>query len=149
MSTRGWRQWGGATRKASGNKYSAKRATSTLPELAGRSFHSQLERDRAGELVLLARAGYVRDLEFQPRVLLTKAEISYHADFSYRERDTRGDWRQVWEEAKGMEGERWRIVRNLWRFYGPGTLHVTKRSGGKIVVSESIVPGIRMQRNGA
>lgn len=146
MSTRGWSKWGAAKRKK-GNKYGAKRATSNLPELAGRSFHSQLERDRAGELVILLRAGAIRDLVFQPRVMLTEADISYHADFSYQQRNATGDWQTVYEEAKGMEGDRWRIIRALWRVYGPGTLLVTKRVGdGGIMVADAIVPRCRRGR---
>ena len=61
------------------------RSTSDLPELAGRSFPSKLERDRAVELILLQRAGEIEDLRFQVRVGLTRSDIGYKPDFMYRD----------------------------------------------------------------
>lgn len=116
------------------NKYGAERKESDMPELAGRSFASGLERQRAGELVVLLRAGLITDLVFQPRVLLTDAEISYHPDFAYHEKG-----RPVYEETKGYETDRWRIIRKLWAHYGPAPLRVLVRGhGDRIVLKEEI-----------
>jgi hypothetical protein len=43
-------------------------------------------------------------------------------------------------EAKGHEGDRWRIVRKLWQHYGPGPLHVFKDAGGILLETEVIIP---------
>lgn len=118
------------------NKYGAERKESPMPELAGRSFASKLERDRAGELVIMLRAGLITQLVFHPRVLLTDAEISYHPDFAYHEKGS-----PVWEETKGYETDRWRIIRKLWAHYGPAPLRVLVRGhGGRIVLKEEIRP---------
>lgn len=122
------------------NKYHAQRSTadsSRYAELAGRSFPSGLERDRAVELVLLQRSGVISELEFQPRVFLTEERIAYHPDFSYHE----GSGRLVYEEAKGFETERWIILKRLWASYGPAPLYVMRRSrNGRIKLTETILP---------
>ena len=104
--------------------------------LAGRRFDSQLERDRAGELEMLMLAGEITDLQFQVQFRLSEAEIPYRADFVYVE-----DGRTVVEDTKGFETPRWRMVKKLWRAYGPALLRITKRGKqGKIVVTETIMP---------
>ncbi len=121
------------------SKYRNKRSAASpeiWPELAGRRFDSKLERDRAQELVLLLRQGELSDLEFQPMYKLTDAMISYRSDFAYIEQG-----RAVTEEIKGMEGERWRIIKKLWRYYGPNILRVYKRStGSSIKLTDTIMP---------
>jgi len=129
--------------KKKGNKLNAQRATDQrglYPELAGRSFASKLERDRAQELVLLRRGGQIKDLAFQPRVFMTKARISYHADFYYRERVAPRKFRKVWEDAKGVNTDRWRLIKRLWEHYGPGLLRVTQRGKAGIVTTKEIFP---------
>lgn len=131
------------------NKYNARRSsanTGIFPELAGRSFASQLERDRAVELVLLQRNGDIQLLTHQPKVELTRAKISYRADFYYQEIENRLSLtdckiREVWEEVKGKEMYPWFTIRKLWCVYGPGLLRVTVRSTrGRIRVKEEICP---------
>lgn len=129
-----------------GNKYHAKKSDDNFfPELAARSFQSKLERDRARELCLLQKAGEIRNLQFQPRVFLTRAEVSYHPDFYYEEKrhdcKCKTSWHSVHEETKGVSGYPWLTNRKLWRVYGPGLLRVTVRgSRGGIKVKEEIWP---------
>ena len=121
------------------NKYNAIRSAANekiYPELKARSFPSQIERDRAQELVLLQRAGDISELVFQPRVYVSG--ISYHPDCAYRERKS-GE--KDYEEVKGLETERWRIVKKLWYFSGPGVLYIMKRGrDGRIHCVETIAP---------
>ena len=110
------------------------------PELAGRSFPSKLERDVAKYLVILLRAKEIKGLEFQPKVLLTKAECVYHPDFYFKERFD-GKWRKVWVEAKGKKTYPYTTNRNLWTVYGPGLLRVIVDGGkGTLRVLEEIQP---------
>lgn len=124
-----------------------------FPELAGRSFDSKLERDRATELVLLLRSGKIEDLTFQSTVVLQEASrdpkrkrVAYRADFRYvetfipRPRDP-CEKRVVHEEAKGLRKARWIMIRNLWPQLGYSLLRVTVRGrGGRIVVKDEIEP---------
>lgn len=99
-------------------------------------YGSKIESERAHELALLVRAGTISELHEQPRVFLTAAEISYRPDFCYVENGV-----IVWEEVKGVEGERWRIVKKLWKYYGPGPLRVMRRArSGRIETAETINP---------
>jgi len=122
------------------HKFGARRAEASpevFPELAGRSFPSQLERDRAYELVLLQRGGQISKLTFQTQLWLTDARVGYKPDFVYIE-----DGRRVFEETKGFRTERWLIIKKLWRYYGPGVLRIMKRgSNGRIIMTQQI-PGI-------
>ena len=116
-------------------KYNNQPCESHLPELAGRRFDSKLERNRATELVLLERAGEISDLRFQPTYELVEC-IKYRADFDYME-----DGRRVVEEIKGFEGERWRIVKKLWKHHGEFPLRILKDAGGGIPkLTETLFP---------
>ena len=120
------------------HKYAATRTEASghvFPELAGRSFPSKLERDRACELVMLQRDGQIDGLDFQVQLWLTDADIGYKPDFAYRQ-----DGRIVFEETKGFDTDRWRIIKKLWRYYGPGLLRILKRGAhGRIVVAQEIM----------
>ena len=120
------------------SKFGSQKATSnTYTELAGRRFDSKLERDRAEHLVMMLRDGQIHDLQFQVTLYLTRARIGYRPDFVYME-DYAGGQRKVWEDAKGFETEKWRIVKKLWADYGPGLLRITMRSGSRIVTVKEI-----------
>ena len=102
-------------------------------------YASTLERDRARELRLLEHAGEIRELVEQPRVELLPGTF-YKSDFTYIERDGT----RIWEEVKGVETPRWRLVARLWRFFGPGPLRIVKRQHRGFVVARTVVPrGLR------
>lgn len=103
------------------NKFGAVKTRGT----SGRLFDSKAERDRAEELMLLERAGEIRDLVEQPRVELEPG-IRFKPDFSYVERG-----RLVHEDVKGVETERFRLIKKLWRLHGPSVLRITKRRSRK------------------
>lgn len=85
----------------------------------GRRFDSQAEMRRWNELVLLERAGAIRELRFHPRFRLTEpfttaggervGAITYEADFGYVEGE-----RTVVEDTKGVWTEVFRIKRKLF-----------------------------------
>lgn len=113
------------------NKYRAK-----ATEVDGIRFDSRAEAARYGILKLWQMAGIISGLELQPKFKLTKAAISYRADFIY----TRDNGQRVVEDVKGVETDRFRMIKKLWQFYGPYTLIVTKKSGSGFVVKEAITP---------
>lgn len=114
------------------NKFGAKRSRS---ETFDRTFDSKGEHRRADYLRLLERAGEISDLEFQPVFKLTRAGISYRADFSYYEKG-----RRVVEDFKGIEDRRFRIICKLWSVYGEHPLRVVKASGSRFVTVREIFP---------
>lgn len=102
-------------------------------ELDGRSFASQLERDVFGYLLIQGRRP--GDIQGQDHVYLTKARVLYIPDFKVTDRNGY----VYWVEAKGFETPEWRIKLKLWRFYGPGCLHIYKRRGKSDVYLDEVV----------
>lgn len=91
----------------------------------GERFDSKAEARRCGELLLLQRAGAIRELRRQVRFLLIPSqrdsagtivrEVSYVADFVYEEH-VPGHllrWDLVVEDVKGVRTEAYRIKRKL------------------------------------
>ena len=123
------------------NKFGAKRAR----DINNRQYDSTAERDRAADLTLLERAGEIAQLELQPVATLTP-DFHYRADVSYLEKG-----RMVWEDVKGVETERFKVVTQAWRALGPGLLRITKRSTRRhekrgFVVTREIMPSIEQAR---
>ena len=118
------------------NKYGARPARGLL---TGRRFDSTAERDRGEELAALAVLGEIRALVFQPRLEL-EPSVYYKPDFSYERRDGDG-WRLLYEEVKGVEDGRFRLLRKLWRLHGPAPLVILKRTGRAVAwQTEQITP---------
>lgn len=114
------------------SKYHAKKVSTPMGV-----FDSKLERERYNELALLQTAGHISELSHHPkRLYLSRARISYQPDFFYKEKG-----RNVFEESKGFDTDRWRIIQKLWQVYGPALLRITKRaSDRKIRTVKEIMP---------
>lgn len=104
---------------------------------AGYSFASKAESTLFDYLKVLERCGEIKNIQCQDHVKLTKAEILLIPDFKFF--DVKSE-KTVWAEMKGFETPEWRIKRRLWKFYGPGELQVYKAPGGKILLTETIIP---------
>jgi len=108
-----------------GHKYGAKASVvpedSNFPELAGRRFDSQIERQVAMDLCLRQRAGEISELKFQTTVHLSDAEISWRIDFSYFE-----DGQLYYQEVKGFESEGYRLKLKLFLTYGDAPIRITR-----------------------
>lgn len=86
--------------------------------LDGITFASKLEAKRYGELRMLERAGWISDLQLQPKFELIPSQrnadgraerpVTYVGDFSYIE-----GGRRVVEDAKGMRTKDYIIKRKL------------------------------------
>jgi hypothetical protein len=86
-------------------------------------FDSIAESKRYKELALLERAGYIQQLELQPRFLLqegfrkngkTYRKIEYIADFKYIEKG-----KTIIEDVKGKETEVFKLKRKLFEYKYP------------------------------
>lgn len=98
------------------NKYKAEKTTAN-----GIKFDSKAEASRYGDLSLMEKAGYIKDLKLQvpfilaPRVKFegsprAKPALKYVADFTYIEADT---GRTIVEDCKGFLTEGFQIKRHL------------------------------------
>ena len=108
------------TRYRQGNKYNAQK---TKGFTSGRMYDSKAERDRAEFLKVDETEGRISAFSEQPKVTLTKFH-TYKPDYVYLEND-----RLVFEDCKGVESDRFKINKKLWRERGPGVLRVSKRAG--------------------
>lgn len=83
----------------------------TMPNGTEHTFDSRKEAARYDELVLLSKAGAIRDMRIQPQFTLKESYITangdrshavtYRADFSYEERGKDGEWHLIVEDVKG------------------------------------------------
>jgi hypothetical protein len=125
----------------------------TVSALTGRSYPSAIECQRGDELELAQRAKpkLIRDLRHQVVVHLRPRErdelpaVDYRADFAYYDRERRCT---VYEDTKGHESDRFRLVKTIWRWHGPGPLLVVRRDdrSGRLRVTETILPAPRRRR---
>lgn len=115
-----------------GNKYGAVRSEAS----DGRSFHSKGERDCYEYLKALEKEGELRDIECQVTTKLT-AGLTHKTDFKCW--DNKKD-EPLWVEYKGFVDQRWRDIKKLWKFYGPGRLKVYGGYGNRIKLLEEIIP---------
>jgi len=86
------------------SKYGNKRCASTL---VGRSFQSQLERNRGEVNHLRELAGEIRNLRYQVKFSLDVKGVhitNYYADFVYEQRERKGGrkWVEIVEDTKGV-----------------------------------------------
>lgn len=83
-----------------------------------KAYDSKLEREYHQELLLREKVGDIRDVKQWPSVELLP-DIRYKPDFYYVDVETE---QEIWVDTKGVIGERYRLIRKIWRLFGPGTL---------------------------
>jgi len=105
------------------NKYRAKRT-----EYGGRTYASKAEAARAQTLDLLLKAGEVCEWSPQPLVVLGPAKIKYRPDFHVY--GPQGVW---YEDVKGVEDRRFKVIKQLWRVHGPAPLHVIHKKETTVI----------------
>lgn len=114
------------------NKYGARK---TIVE--GKSFPSALEGSVYALLRNLERAKEITALQLQDCVRFPGTKIKSKIDFSYTDVKT-GE--RIWVEAKGVEGARWVVIRQLWVTHGPGKLQIYKGTWRRPLLTETIQP---------
>lgn len=115
------------------NKYNAVRSESH----DGRSFHSKGERDCYQMLLLMEKAGEIRDIECQVTTELLPM-LTHKTDFKVwcLKRDE-----PLWVEYKGMDDQRFRDIKKIWKHCGPGRLRIYKGYGLRMTYKEIIPDG--------
>ena len=111
------------------NKYKATRTAE--------GYDSKLEQAVGAMLHFMEKAGEIKDIRRQHRVELSAAKIACKIDFSYTDVKTN---QTIFIEAKGLDLERWRIIKKLWAHYGPGRLEVWKGTYKCPKLHEIIIP---------
>lgn len=100
-------------------------------------FASKLEKAVHDHLVILEKAGILKDIKCQQHVKLTAADIVYIADFSAIECATN---RLIYYEAKGIQTDVWKIKLRLYRHYGQHPLRIFCGTSRRILLQEEVIP---------
>ena len=111
-------------------------------EFNGIRFDSQGERDCYQYLNLLQGEGKIRDLQVHSTTILLPG-ITHKTDFKFYDVTLRC---MGWAEFKGIETDRWRIIKKLWALFGPGPLKIYKqhRNSKTIIQTEEILPNCQL-----
>ena len=117
-----------------GNKYNAR----AIRDSDG-YFSSLGEWRRWQGLKLMQRGDLISLLERQPLIKFPAGDppITYRPDFKYYDPMVE---KMVWEDFKGVETMRFKLICLLWAQFGPGELRITKMCRGRCVVTRSIFP---------
>src|SRR5262249_17343035 len=108
------------------NKYKAQRTALGFP--------SKLEESHYADLLFREKAGLVREIERYPSIKLT-SRVTWKAGFKCFDLSL-GEY--VIEESKGIECERFRIIKQLWPDFGPMLLRIYKGRDGRVWCAEEI-----------
>lgn len=114
------------------HKYGAKRTI-----INGESFPSKLEASVISYHWMLEKQGQIKDFTRKATVRFDSIGLSYKPDGKYHHvalNETR------WIEAKGMETDRWKMIKKIWKHIGPGKLEVYKANHRGIYLAETIEP---------
>lgn len=114
------------------NKYGAIRTLGN-----GISFASKLESATYDYLLLLEKAGELRDIKCQHTVHMTRANISWKADF--KAFDVKNGY-EILIETKGCADSVWLIKLKLYRVYGEYPLWIFKGTYKKLYLHEVVIP---------
>lgn len=104
---------------------------------SGFSFSSKLESSVHDHLLILEKAGEIRDIRLQQTIYLTEARIGMRPDFLVTDSKTEQDY---FVEAKGHDAEVWQLKLRLYRYYGPLPLHIYRGSYKKPYLHEVVIP---------
>ena len=112
------------------SKYKAVKASAD-----GISFASKAERDYYLELRLLEKVTSARTqlIELQPKIVLSKANITYRPDFLIMENE-----QLIYIDVKGMQTPVFNLKARLWRAYTSDVLRIIKRKGKVFVIDKEI-----------
>lgn len=111
-----------------GNRFNARRGKYNVADpkdrqFLGRTWDSKAEMLYAKELVLRQRAGDILDFAIQPLVILA-GDVRYRPDFLVTEPED-----IYYVDVKGVETERFLIIKKLWAETKAIRLEVVKRKG--------------------
>lgn len=116
-----------------GNKYGAVKVKD-----GGNTYDSRGEHEMHQTLRLMERAGLIKDIIHHPPAVALTRFVNYRPDFKFYDikRET-----FVYVEFKGVIGERYRVIKNLWREFGQVPLQEWHKKGTKLFMTDEIFGG--------
>lgn len=86
-------------------------------------------------LQLMVRGGLLKDVVHHPAAVSLTRFVTYKPDF--RAHDLKRDI-LIYIEFKGFLGERFRVIKNLWREFGQTPLQIWMKKNNRIYMAEEI-----------
>ena len=96
----------------------------------GIKFDSKWESQRYLYLKSLEKAGRVKNLELQPKFIISvngQKICTYIADFKYDKEDKDGVWEHVIEDAKGVETPEFKLKKKLMKAVHNINIYLSKK----------------------
>ena len=96
----------------------------------GIKFDSKWESQRYLYLKSLEKAGRVKNLELQPKFIISvngQKICTYIADFKYDKEDKEGVWEHVIEDAKGVETPEFKLKKKLMKAVHNINIYLSKK----------------------
>jgi hypothetical protein len=106
-------------------------------ESDGRSFASKLEHSVYEILKLREKAGEISDIQCQVSIRMYPFDIRWIPDFTFVDSQTK---ELIYCEAKGLESDRFVVIKKIWRIIGPAKLEIWKGTCKNPKLVETIVP---------
>jgi len=100
-------------------------------------YASKLESAVAWLLNMRQKMGEIKNLREQVTIKLTDAKIGCRIDFMFEDVKT---GKTKCAEAKGLESDRWKIIKKLWPYYCDYELEIYKGNYKKPKLVEVITP---------
>jgi len=97
----------------------------------GITFDSKWESQRYLYLKSLEKAGRVKNLELQPKFIISingQKICTYIADFKYDREDKDGVWEHVIEDAKGVETPEFKLKKKLMKAVHNIDIYLSKKN---------------------
>ena len=100
-------------------------------------YASKLEEAVRWILDLRLRQGLIKNIKEQQTIYLTEAKIKCRIDFMFEDNKT---GQVMCAEAKGLESDRWIIIKKLWPHYCIYPLEIWKGSYKNPKLTEIVMP---------
>jgi len=97
----------------------------------GITFDSKWESQRYLYLKSLEKAERIKNLNLQPKFLITvngQKICAYIADFEYDKEHANGDWEHIIEDAKGMETPEFKLKKKLMKAVHNIDIYLSKKN---------------------
>lgn len=100
------------------------------------TYDSKGEAEMHGTLKLMEKAGLIKDIVHHPAAVSITRFVKYKPDFIYFEikRQT-----FVYVDFKGVMGERFSVICNLWKEFGVLPLQIWKKNGNRMYLHKEII----------
>lgn len=118
-------------------KFGSRKYGNQRTNFSGYSFDSKLETSVYQQLLLMEKAGEIKDIVVKPNIFLTEAMIRMIPDFKAFHIK---EGIEFYHEAKGFQDRVWGLKLKLYKVYGPGPYVIWKGNYKRPFIDDTIYP---------